>query len=219
MGKTAIILGATGLTGGLLLQQLLADSRYSKIKLFSRRSCGISNPKIEEHLVDLFNLKTHREQFTAHVVFCCIGTTKAKTPNKETYLKIDYGIPVAAAEIAKENGIKTFIVISALGADIHSKVFYSRTKGRMEAAVLAEQITHTYILQPSLICGKRKEKRLGEDFGKIVMRFLNPFLIGALAKYKSIKPETIAACMVILDNNQYPANRIVSDDIKHIVNQ
>lgn len=217
MGKTAIILGATGLTGGLLLEQLLADNRYEKIKLFSRSTCGITNPKIEEHLVDLFQLKSHQEQFTAHVVFCCIGTTKAKTPDQETYLKIDYGIPVSAAEIAKENGIQTYIVISALGADKNSKVFYSRTKARMEEAVLAQQIPNTYVLQPSLIGGSRDEKRLGEKLAKMVMTILNPFLMGSLAKYKSIQPETIATCMVFLDHNNYPDSRILSDDIKQIV--
>jgi len=219
MGKTAIILGATGLTGGLLLQQLLDDNRYDKIKLFSRSACGIGNPKIEEHLVDLFELKSHQEQFTGNVVFCCIGTTKAKTPDQETYLKIDYGIPVSAAEMAKENGIKTYIVISALGADKNSKVFYNRTKGRMEEAVLAQQISNTYVLQPSLIGGSRDENRLGEKLAKIAMTVVNPFLIGSLAKYKSIQPETIAKCMIFLDNNSYPDSRILSDDIKHIANQ
>lgn len=219
MGKTAIILGATGLTGGLLLEQLLNDNRYDKIKLFSRSASLIKHPKIEEHLVALFELKSHQENFTADVVFCCIGTTKAKTPDQETYLNIDYGIPVSAAEIAKENGIKTFIAISALGADKNSKVFYNRTKGRMEQAVLAEQITHTYLLQPSLIGGSRDEKRLGEKLAKIAMTLLNPFLMGSLAKYKSIEPETIAKCMVFLDNNSYPSNRVVSNEISQIGNQ
>ncbi len=219
MGKTAIILGATGLTGGLLLEQLLDDNRYDKIKLFSRSACGINNPKIEEHLVDLFELKNHQQDFIADVVFCCIGTTKAKTPDQETYLKIDYGIPVSAAELANQNGISSFIVVSALGADKNSKVFYNRTKGRMEEAVLAEQITNTYLLQPSLIGGNRDEKRLGEKLAKIAMTVFNPFLMGSLAKYKSIEPETIAKCMVFLDNNSYPASRIVSDEIKQIGNQ
>ncbi|MGY0391096.1 NAD(P)H-binding protein [Bizionia sp. KMM 8389] len=216
MGKTAIILGATGLSGGLLLQELLKAEDYEKIKLFSRSSCGISHEKIDEHIVDLFKLKLHKENFVADVVFCCIGTTKAKTPDQETYLKIDYGIPVSAAELAQENGIKTFVVISALGADKSSKVFYNRTKGRMEDAVLAQQIPHTYVLQPSLISGNRNENRLGEKLAKIVMALINPFLIGNLAKYKSIKPEAIVKCMLFLADNNYPESRIQSDDINKI---
>lgn len=216
MGKTAIILGATGLTGGLLLEQLLEDSRYDKIKLFSRSASGLQHPKIEEFVVDLFELKNHKQDFKGDVVFCCIGTTKAKTPNQEEYLKIDYGIPVAAAELAKENGINTFIGISALGADKNSKIFYNRTKGRMEESVLAEQITHTYLLQPSLIGGEREEKRAGEKFGKALLSFFDPFLMGSLSKYKAIKPEIIAKCMIFLDNNSYPSSRILSDEIKQI---
>ena len=216
MGKTAIILGATGLTGGLLLEQLLLDNRYSKIILFSRTSCGIKNDKIEEHLVDLLDLSSQKNKFIADHVFCCIGTTKAKTPNQEQYLQIDYGIPVMAAKLCKENNINTFLVISALGADKHSKVFYNKTKGRMEEAVFMEKIPNTYVLQPSLIAGYRNEKRLGEYIAKLLMKIVNPFLFGLFSKYKSIHPITIAKCMIVLANGSHPTGRIVSNDIKKI---
>ena len=100
--KTAIILGATGLTGSLLLQMLLKDNRYKKIKLFSRKTVVIKNEKLQEHLIDLLKLSDHAGNFLADEVFCCIGTTKAKTPDKDLYKKIDYGIPVCAAELCKK---------------------------------------------------------------------------------------------------------------------
>ncbi len=121
--KTAILIGATGLTGGVLLTLLLKGSSYSKIKVFGRNSCEKTHPKIEEHLGDLFKLEAFAEAFKGDVVFCCIGTTKAKTPNKEMYKKIDCGIPVAAAKLAKRNKIETFEVISVLGADVNSRHF------------------------------------------------------------------------------------------------
>ncbi|PWK20494.1 NAD(P)H-binding protein [Xanthomarina spongicola] len=217
MSKTAIILGATGLTGGLLLEQLLIDSRYSKIILFSRTSCNIKHVKIEEHIVDLLDLTSYKDIFLADEVFCCIGTTKAKTPNEEHYLQIDFGIPVMAAQLCKENDINTFIVVSSLGADKHSTIFYNRTKGRMEEAVLLEKIPSTYILQPSLIGGDRNEKRVGEFIAKLFMKILNPLLFGSLSKYKSIHPITIAKSMVILANSSHPSGRIVSNDIKKLV--
>lgn len=217
MSKTAIILGATGLTGGLLLEQLLIDNRYSKIILFSRTSCGLKHDKIEEHLIDLLDLTSHKNQFIADEVFCCIGTTKAKTPNEEQYLQIDYGIPVMAAQLCKENNINTYVVISALGADKKSKIFYNQTKGRMEEAVFMEKITNTYILQPSLIDGDRNEKRLGEYIAKLIMKLINPLLFGSLSKYQSIHPITIAKSMVIIANNSYPSGRILSNDIKKLV--
>ena len=216
MAKTAIIIGATGLTGGLLLQGLLEDNRYQKIKLFSRKSCNIKHPKIEEYLVDLFELEKQQHLFIADEVFCCIGTTKAKTPNEEQYLKIDYAIPAALARLCRKMGIPTFLVISALGANKKSKIFYNRTKGRMEEEILRNTIKNTYILQPSLIGGSRNEKRLGEKIAKLFMSVLNPFLIGSFKKYRSIHPKTIVNAMIWLANNEYKSGRIPSNEIQQI---
>ena len=216
MAKTAIIIGATGLTGSLLLNNLLNDDRYKTIKLFSRNSCNIKNDKIKEHLMDLLELEKHQHLFIADEVFCCIGTTKAKTPNEAQYLKIDYGIPVALANLCCKMNIETLLVISALGANKKSRIFYNRTKGRMEEDVLKERIKKTYILQPSLIRGNRKEKRFGEKVAKIFMSVLNPFLVGKLKKYKSIHPQTIVNAMVWLANNEHKSGRIPSNEIQYI---
>lgn len=214
--KTAIILGGTGLTGRVLLNLLLENGDYGKIKLFSRSTIGITNPKLEEYLGDVVKLESFKDQFFADEIFCCIGTTKAKTPNRELYREIDFGIPTKAAAIAKEKGIPTLIVISALGANPKSAVFYNRLKGEMENAVLAAKIPKTYILQPSLISGKREERRFGEWIFKQLMKVANLVLAGPWGKYKSITPETIAACMVWLANNGYDSVKIESDVIKKI---
>jgi uncharacterized protein YbjT (DUF2867 family) len=216
MSKTAIIIGATGLTGNLLLERLLEDDRYKSIKLFSRSSCNIKHSKIEEHLIDLFELEKHIDLFSADEVFCCIGTTKAKTPDEEQYLKIDYGIPITLANLCVQKGIDTFVVISALGANKKSKLFYNRTKGKMEEAVLREKIKNIYILQPSLISGIRNENRFGEKTAKALMNVLNPVLVGSLKKYRSIHPKTIVNTMVWLANNEYKSGRIPSNDIQKI---
>ncbi len=213
MKKTAIILGATGLTGGILLKLLLKDDRYGKIKLFSRNSIGITHSKIEEYLVDVLQLENQKEIFQADEVFCCIGTTKSKTPDTQTYRNIDYGIPITAAKLCKENNIKTFIAISAMGANPKSKVFYNKTKGEMERDVLEQQINNTFILRPSLIAGNRKEKRLGETLARYILGVLNPLLP---KKYSSISPETIAKAMVYVANNGTAQNIIESDQIKEI---
>ncbi|WP_339917853.1 NAD(P)H-binding protein [Yeosuana marina] len=216
MFKTAIIIGATGLTGGLLLERLLEDNRYETIKLFSRSSCGIKHSKIEEHLVDMFELEKHEDVFDANDVFCCIGTTKAKTPNEEVYLKIDYGIPVAISKLCVKNNIDTLVVISALGANKNSTVFYNRTKGRMEEDVLKANIKNIYMLQPSLISGNRAENRFGEKIAKIFMTVLNPLLIGGFKKYRSIHAKTIVNTMIWLANNTYESGRIPSNCIQKI---
>lgn len=214
--KTAIILGATGLTGNILLKMLLENENYSRIVLFSRHSCGIENPKIEEHLIDLFQLKEQSSKFKADEVYCCIGTTKKKTPDLETYRKIDYGIPVDAAELCRKNKIAFFAVISAMGANSQSRIFYNKTKGEMEEAVLACRIPQTFILRPSLISGDRQENRLGESLAKNLMKLLDPIMLGSVKKYRSIAPEVIAKCMMCLAQDQAEEAIIESDRIKKI---
>ena len=213
MKKTAIILGATGLTGSILLKKLLEDASFEKIKLFSRSTAEIDSPKIEEHLIDMFQLEKYSEAFTADVVFCCIGTTKSKTPDKETYKKIDYGIPVTATTLSKHNGIETFIVISAMGADVDSSIFYNKTKGEMQRDVLNQNIENTYVLQPSLIVGDRNENRFGEKVATVFMKIFG-FLIPK--KYKMIKAETIAEAMLVLAKNGFSKQQITSNEIKQI---
>lgn len=212
MGKTAIILGASGLTGTLLLKKLLANDNYTSIKLFSRKSIGITNSKISENIVDLLELEKFKDEFTANEVFCCIGTTAKKTPDKVAYKNIDYGIPVKAAKLAKENKIKTFIVVSALGANAKSNVFYNKTKGEMEQAVLEKNIPNTFILRPSIISGKRNETRLFEKIGVLLFKFLQPLMIGKLKKYRAIKAESIANAMITLANSKKIKSQIISSN-------
>ncbi|WP_317236668.1 NAD(P)H-binding protein [Flavobacterium luminosum] len=131
MGKSAIVLGASGVTGTELMKLLIEDEEFDQIIVISRSKGKLEHPKIKEIITDLLHLKQIASECKADVLFCCIGTTKAQTPDKTTYKAIDYGIPVQAAKIAKANGINTFIVVSALGADPNSSIFYNRTKGEM----------------------------------------------------------------------------------------
>ena len=210
-GKTAIVLGATGLTGSLLVDELINDDRYTKIKLFSRRRSTFDSSKIEEFIGDILHLETFQKDFTGDVIFCCIGTTKAKTKDQDAYKAIDHGIPVSAAQLAKKNGIETFVVISAIGANPKSSIFYNRTKGEMERDVLAQGIQHTFILQPSLITGDRKEKRGLEKFGAVLFKLLGFLMIGPFKKYKAIEAKTIARAMIQLDLKQ-PSQQIIQSD-------
>ena len=202
MSKTAIILVSSGLTGSILLEKLLTDGRYSTVKLFSRKASGIQHDKVKEYVIDLFQLEESVADFTADEVYCCIGTTKKKTPDQTAYHKIDFGIPVAAAKLCVVSRIDTMITISSMGANVKSSIFYSRTKGEMEQAVLKENITYNYILRPSLIKGDRKEKRTGEKATAAVMSFFDLFMLGGLKKYRSIKAEKIAAAMIRLANTK-----------------
>jgi uncharacterized protein YbjT (DUF2867 family) len=212
MKKTAIILGASGLTGGILLQKLIKDNRYSTIKLFSRRRLEGLPSKVIQYIGDLFELEQFKADFTADEVYCCIGTTAKKTPNKKLYKHIDYGIPIVAAKLANENNIPTFIVISAMAANKTSSVFYNRTKGEMEEDVLKQGIKNTSILRPSLIGGKRNEHRVLEKIGIVVFKIVQPFFVGPLKKYRIIKAESIAQAMLNLANNTDNTQVIISSN-------
>ena len=217
--KTAIVLGATGLTGGILLEKLLKDDRYEKIKVFSRQHVSQKHPKIEEFLINLFELEKVGGLFTGDEVFCCVGSTQRKTPDEELYRMVDFGIPATAARLSKLNGIRTFEVISAMGANENSRFFYNRTKGEMEGAVLEHRIENTYILRPSLIAGDRDESRPMEYAWKKIMTLGDHLLVGKLKKYRTIHPETIASAMVYLANANYASGRIESDEIKRIADK
>lgn len=213
MKKTAIILGATGLTGSLLLKKLIKDDRYEAIKLFSRKKIDRMPSKVTQFVGDMLELESFTADFKADEVYCCIGTTAKKTPDKALYKKIDFGIPANAAKLSKANGIKTYAVVSAIGANAQSSIFYTKTKGKMEEAVLAEKIENTYILQPSIIAGNRQERRLGEKIGLICMKVLQPLFIGKLKKYRITKAEDIAQAMINLANSTSTKTRITSDEI------
>lgn len=214
--KTAIVLGATGLTGGMLLEMLLQDDAYDKIRVLSRNSTERKHPKLEEFEVDLLSPETYRQHMFGDVVFCCIGTTRSKTPNKKMYRAIDYGIPVQAARLSKENGIPAFLVMSSMGAKKNSRIFYNRTKGQMEEAVRGFGIPKTHILRPSLLQGRRNERRLGEWIARQLMKVMNLVMVGPLDKYRAIAPETVAAAMVWLANHEYEKEIILSDEIREL---
>lgn len=216
MPKTAIILGATGLTGGLLTELLIQDPEYSKIKLFTRRPTEFSNPKIEEIICDLLHLEGVKDQFTGDVVFCCIGATKAKTPDRDLYHKIDYGIPITSAQLAKENRIDTFMVISSVGTSEKSPFFYVRTKGEMERDLLKIGVPNTYILKPAFINGRPDEERKGEKGLKLLMRISDFLMIGPLKKYRSTKALQIAKAMAYLGTHEHSHHDILNDQIKTI---
>ncbi len=214
MSKTAIILGATGLTGGLLTTLLIKDPNYSKIKLFTRRATPFSDPKIEEIQCDLFTLESVKEQFTGDIVFCCIGTTKAKTPDRDLYYKIDYGIPIASAQLAKENGIGTYIVISSIGTSDKSPFFYVHTKGEMERDIITMDIPNTYIMKPAFINGRPDADRKGENRLKFWMRISDALMIGPLKKYRSTQALQIAKAMAYLGIHSHNEQNISNHHIK-----
>jgi uncharacterized protein YbjT (DUF2867 family) len=217
--KTAIIIGATGLTGSFVLKQLLEDNRYDQIKVFGRNSCGINHPKLKEYLGDLFNLAEFESDFKADEVYVCIGTTKKKTPNQDDYRKIDFGIPVSVADLCEKNNISTLLVISSIGANAKSKIFYTQLKGEMEEAVLERKITNTYLFRPSFIGGNRTDKRAGEKLGIAIAKGTSFLMIGPLKQYKMITGENLAKALIRIANGAKKSGIISSIEIQSTLKQ
>ncbi|MGK0406617.1 MAG: hypothetical protein ACJAZH_000432 [Roseivirga sp.] len=211
----AILLGASGLVGHFLLTELLNDSDYSKIEIFSRSPLGLNSPKVTEHIGDLLSEEFWPDYLEADAVFVCIGTTKAKTSDMETYKAIDFGIPLKAAALSKKGNVKHFSVVSSIGADAQSRNFYLKTKGQMEAAIADLDLPSFYFLRPSMILGPRQEKRFGENIGKIItskLSFLFP------AKYKGVEAADIAKAMWALSKGKKAPQIIESQIIKSTAN-
>lgn len=197
--KTALVLGGSGLIGGHLLDLLLTDERYGKVISLGRKALPRSHAKLEQHVVDLLNLEHHASYFTdVDDVFIAIGTTQAKTPNKTQYEAIDFGIPVAAGKLAQAARCKNVAVVSSMGANAASKVFYSALKGRMEDALRALNLPNLVVVRPSLLLGHRTEQRHAEKIAMQVMQGLK-FIIPA--KCKAIPAQKVARAMVVLVNS------------------
>jgi uncharacterized protein YbjT (DUF2867 family) len=188
----AIIVGSSGLVGSSLVKQLDNDDVFTNIRALVRKKSGHSYKKVEEIEVDFNNLP--EEVFVgAEIVFCCLGTTIKKAASQEAFRKVDFEYPLGTAKIAKAKGVKCFIVVTAMGSDASSTVFYNRVKGQIENALTDLDFDRLGIFRPSLLLGERSETRIGERIGQIVMHFFQ-FLIPK--NYKAIDGQKVATAML-----------------------
>ncbi|MBC6988165.1 NAD-dependent epimerase/dehydratase family protein [Hymenobacter sp. BT491] len=194
--KTALIAGATGLVGSTLLPLLLASERYAKVITVGRRPLPLVHPKLEQRVMDLDQLEENRLSLIADDVYCCLGTTMRQAGSKEAFYKVDYLYVVKLAATTAGNFAAQFLVVSAMGADAESRIYYNRVKGEMEDAVRQTPFRVIHIFRPSLLLGERREKRLGEQIGFVLMKLLNPLLLGPLRKYRAVPAAAVARAMI-----------------------
>lgn len=195
MAYKAIIAGASGLIGSHLLTILLQQVQYSEVLVLVRKQLPISHPKLVQLVIDFDDLNKHATAFTGHAVFSCLGTTKGQTPDKTEYRKIDHDYPVKLAQLAKQNGVKHFHLISAVGANKNSSNSYLKLKGEVEADVEKVGIPVLHIYEPSMLAGERNKPRLAETIINGLFKVIDPLLVGGLKKYQSIKAPTLAWAM------------------------
>ncbi|MEK7857517.1 MAG: oxidoreductase [Elusimicrobiota bacterium] len=194
-GRKALITGASGLVGGHALGLLLADPGCSQVASLGRRTLELKDPKLRQAVVDFDKLEL-AGPFDCDEAFCCLGTTIRKAGSQEAFRKIDFEATLAFARLAKRSGATRFYLVSSTGADARSRVFYSRVKGEIEAALHAVGFDTLVILRPSLLLGERSESRPLERFASAILPRLSFLFQGPLRSYRPIKAEVVARAMV-----------------------
>ncbi len=205
----AVIAGATGLVGGQLLTSLLSDTYYTEVTAITRRPLAIDHPRLKQIIADVDTLAQHATHLQADDVFCCLGTTIRTAGSQEAFRKVDYTYPLTLARITREQGASQYLLVSALGANRQSRVFYNRVKGEVEEAIRAVEFPVMHVLQPALLTGPRKEKRTGERIGQAIFRILNPVIP---ARYRAIESIKVARAMQQIAKKRIPGTFIHPSD-------
>jgi uncharacterized protein YbjT (DUF2867 family) len=192
--KTAIVIGATGLVGKSLVEQLLGDERYEKVVVLVRRSTGLKSGKLEEHLINFDKPNDWKHLVKGDVLFSALGTTLKQAGGKEQQYRIDYTYQYQTAKAAAEHGVPVYVLVSASGADPKSRIFYSRMKGELDRDVQALGFRCVVLIKPSLLVGHRNHERTGEKIGYRVLKLINS--LGILKKYQPVEGRVVAAAMI-----------------------
>lgn len=196
--QIAVVIGATGLVGNFVVEELLKDPSFKKIRILVRRPLEITHPKLEVQMVAFNNMDDYTQKFgEGDVIFCCIGTTNKKVKgDKATYSAIDVDIPVNAAGIGISKKFKKYLVVSAIGANESSSNFYLKLKGKMENKLKQFPFERISIFRPSILLGNRKETRPGEKMMQGVLKIVSLLLVGPLRKYRAIDASDVAKAMI-----------------------
>jgi len=193
---TALLAGATGLVGRSLLDRLLAAPEYDRVVTLGRRKLELTHPKLEQVVVDFAALDQGMGERRCDDVFCCLGTTIRQAGSRENFRAVDHAAVLALAWAAQRRGARRFFLVSALGADPDSRVFYNRVKGETEEALQVLGFPTLAIFQPSLLLGVRPRPRPGERLMAAVLWLLEPLLVGRFRKYRAIQATAVARAML-----------------------
>ena len=216
--KTALVFGSTGLVGSHLLDQLIKNENYNKIKLFVRSEIIINDLKVEIVKTDFNNMEKHKEEMTGDHCYFCIGTTKQNSPDKDEYKRVELDLPKQIAQITKSNSVNSFVFVSSGYADPNSSGDYLKFKGLVEEELKRLSFNKLGIMRPSFLIGDRKEKRLGEKLGIFVFKLLSPLFLGPLKKMKPIQSEKVAKAMIKISNGNFRQQVFESNEIVEISN-
>ncbi len=207
MSKSALLLGATGLVGSQLLEQLLDDPRYTEVVALSRRPLGRQHPKLRVEIIDFDH--PDPEKVKGDDVFCALGTTLRKAGSKEAQYRIDCTYPFELGRIARENGAQQYLLVSSIGANAQSSNFYLRTKGELEEKLKGLNFKAFISARPSFLLGERSEVRVGEKIGIALAQLFAPLIP---KKYRGIQAAQVARALIALANENLSGVQVVESD-------
>ena len=190
--KTVWIAGGSGLVGGELLKQLLADDAFGRVISVGRRELSLKHLKLTQVIVDFASESTLASLPEPVAAFSCLGTTIKKAGSKEAFRAVDFDAVLTFAKVAKSRGAKAFLHVSSAGADSRSRMFYASVKGQIEEALIAVGFESLVALRPSILDGDRGDDRPLEKLGLSFGRALGPLL----GKYRPTPATAVAAAMV-----------------------
>ncbi len=200
----ALVLGASGLVGKALVNQLCQDDRYSQVTCLVRSPLSKAQyhdplNKIQAIVIDFDELQDYQGYFSVEHVFCCLGTTIKQAGSQSNFRRVDFQFVHVAAQLTRAQRAKSFVWISSVGANAKSKNFYLKVKGELENAILnMPQLDNAAAVRPSLLLGQRKEKRAGESWGIAIMNVLSPLMFGPFSKYRPVSAQQVAYQMIQL---------------------
>jgi len=212
MGKTAIVAGSTGLVGKHLVQILAKSHEYESVIALVRKGSNFIHEGVFTIEVDYDQLSDYSEDLKADDIFCCLGTTMKKAGSKDNFYKVDFTFPLELAKLSEKNECEQFNIITASGANSNSMFYYNRVKGDVEQAVSKLEIPCINIFRPSLLLGERKEKRMGEQIGAVIFKYLNQLMAGPMRKYRAIQGEVVANAMFRGNQKQSKGIHIFESD-------
>jgi uncharacterized protein YbjT (DUF2867 family) len=200
--SSVLILGATGLVGAECVRQFAASPRFDRVVALARRPLVTAPPRVETQVVDFERLDGAAQYFRVSHIVCALGTTIKQAGSQERFRRVDHDYPLAAARLGVREGTRHFLLVTALGANARSRVFYSHVKGEIEDAIRALPYRSVTIVRPSLLLGKRAELRLGEQIGKL--------FAGVVPKrYKPVEGSAVASTLLRAAVEDRPGVRII----------
>ena len=202
--RSVLLIGATGLVGRECLRLLLADADVMRLVVVSRRPLPIDvgAAKLDPHVVPFDELEAHADLFAVDQIICALGTTMRLAGSRDRFREVDFGIPLRVAQLGLAHGVSHFLLVSALGANAASRVFYNRVKGELEDAVRALPFRSVSIVRPSLLLGKRGDRRVREQIGRRLARL-------APRRFRPVHARTVAEWLVETARRDPPGTRIV----------